>query len=115
MTFQKSLLEVLSSREHINKAWKSLNKYNRISRGLSGETIDDFESNLESNLQSISDQLKIKKYQFSKSRVVAAKKQSGGFRPLRIPEIRDRVVLKAIANLVGEKLETEYSLNNEAS
>lgn len=93
-----TLLERISNLENLQTAWNQLFKLNKSSHGLSGETIEQFESNKEDKLRSISDRLKSGKYQFSENRgVLISKGGNKGFRPLQIPEISDRVVIKSIA------------------
>ncbi|MBK7969245.1 MAG: hypothetical protein IPK08_10090 [Bacteroidetes bacterium] len=72
-----------------------LNKSNRRSCGLSSETIADFESHLQKNIAFISQQLKQGAYKFSSVRgVLIEKPGKTDKRPLRISEVRDRLVLK---------------------
>lgn len=92
-----SLLEKISSAENLRNAWKKLNKLNKESHGLSGESILTFETNLEDKILSISNQLRNNTYKFSSYRPVLIQKSNGKYRPLQIPEISDRLVLKAIA------------------
>lgn len=92
-----SLLEKISSAENLRNAWKKLNKLNKESHGLSGESISTFETNLEDKILSISNQLRNNTYKFSSYRPVLIQKSNGKYRPLQIPEISDRLVLKAIA------------------
>ena len=79
-------------------------KENENSYGLSGQTIADFSKNLETNLTLISSELKKRTYKFSPTRAAVIKKDNGKYRPLQIPEIRDRVVLKAMAILLEDNL-----------
>lgn len=93
----KTLLEKISSVESLNKAWDNLDKTNKSSRGISKETIGDFEKNKDDKIASISSLLLKGGYFFSPNRAVLIPKSNGKFRPLQIPEISDRVVLKSIA------------------
>ncbi|WP_276379857.1 reverse transcriptase domain-containing protein [Flavobacterium sp. H4147] len=93
----KTLLEKVSSVESLKKAWDNLDKTNKSSHGISKETIEDFEKNKDDKIASISSLLLKGKYFFSPNRAVLIPKNNGKFRPLQIPEISDRVVLKAIA------------------
>jgi len=93
----KTLLEKISSVESLKKAWDNLDKTNKSSHGISGETIEDFEKNKDDKIASISSLLLKGKYFFSPNRAVLIPKNNGKFRPLQIPEISDRVVLKSIA------------------
>lgn len=116
-----TLLEEISSYDALKKAWTSLNKSNKLSHGLSGETIKEFADNLDSNLQSIHDRLSKGTYQFSPVRGIAIDKGKADadgnpeYRPIKVQEVRDRVVLKAVANAVGKSLSDKFGLNNAAS
>lgn len=99
-----SLLDQLSSLDNLRSAWNLLNKENEDSYGPSGITIKEFSENLESNLINISTELKKKSFRFTATRAAIIKKDAGKFRPLQIPEIRDRVVLKAMAILLEDQL-----------
>jgi group II intron reverse transcriptase/maturase len=101
---KNSLLNQLTKKENLDRAWNLLKKENEDSCGLSGITINDFNKNLDSNLKNIRTELKNKAYKFSPTRAAIIKKDNGNYRPLQIPEIRDRVVLKAMAILLEENL-----------
>src|SRR6185437_2298498 len=103
---QLTLFDRLCSLKHLYAAWEKLNKTNRGSFGLSGESIDEFDEQLDVNLESLSQQLKTGKYQFSAARPYLIPKPNGKLRPLQIPEIGDRVVLKAMALLLEQELRT---------
>lgn len=103
---QQTLFDRLCSLKHLYAAWEKLNKTNRGSFGLSGESIDEFDEQLDVNLESLSQQLKTGKYQFSAARPYLIPKPNGKLRPLQIPEIGDRVVLKAMALLLEQELRT---------
>lgn len=103
---EKTLLEQLATPDNLNKAWNLLKKENEDSCGLSGLTIDDFRQNLESNIFQLCEDLKNGSFKFSPYKAAVIKKESGKYRPLQIPEIRDRVVLKAISILLESELAT---------
>lgn len=103
---RQTLLERLSNADHLYFAWKNLNKTNRQSFGLSGESIAGFDENLEINLESLSEQLKRGNFKFSPSRPYLIPKANGNFRPLQISEVSDRVILKGIALILEEELRT---------
>ena len=92
-----NLLNKISSVESLRLAWAKLEKFNKESHGLTGETIAEFELNKEDKILSISKRLQEGTYQFSPYRAVLIPKSKGKFRPLQIPEVSDRVVIKAIA------------------
>jgi RNA-directed DNA polymerase len=93
----KTLLAKISSAESLNKAWDNLDKTRKTSHGISGETIEDFGKNKDDKITSISSYLSKDKYSFSPNRAILIPKSNGKLRPLQIPEVSDRVVLKSIA------------------
>lgn len=96
-----SLLKELSFLKFLElEAWGGLNKSNPESYGLSTESIAEFKSQIETRLVSISENLSKRKYTFAPTRAFVIPKDNGKFRPLQIPEIQDRVVLKGIAILL---------------
>ncbi|PSG88188.1 reverse transcriptase domain-containing protein [Aurantibacter aestuarii] len=99
-----TLLEELSNKDFLFEAWNQLKKENEESHGLSGRTIKEFQQNLTNNIFNIRRFLIKGNYSFSPNRAAVIKKENGKYRPLQIPEIRDRVVLKALAILLEEKL-----------
>ena len=91
------LINRVSDPRSLRYAWKNLNKQNKYSHGISGITVQKFEENLEEHLSNISKEIRQGIYRFMPNRAVAIQKPNKTYRPLQIPEIRDRVVLKAIA------------------
>lgn len=92
-----SLLDKISSVDSLLTAWRGINKSYEDSKGLSGLTIEGFSKSLDTRIPAISSQLLSKKYRFSKNRAAVIQKDNGKYRPLQIPEIYDRVVLKSIS------------------
>ena len=105
METEKSLLEQLSSKDNLYRAWELLKKDNEESHGLSGLTIGEFKEGLDPNIDDLSEKIKDGTFSFSKTRAAIIKKDNGTFRPLQIPEIGDRVVLKALSILLEEQLD----------
>jgi RNA-directed DNA polymerase len=101
---KETLLDQLSAKDFLQEAWNQLKKENETSHGLSGLTIEQFKENLENNIDKISKSLKDKTYKFSSTRAAIIKKDNGKYRPLQIPEIADRLVLKAISCLLSNEL-----------
>lgn len=102
---KNTLLFKISSKDNLRTTWGKLNKANKSSYGLDNISIQDFESNLEDKISSISDKLRSNKYIFSKNRAILIPKPNGKFRPLQVPVISDRLVLKAIAIELEEQFE----------
>ncbi len=99
-----SLLAQLASTTNLNRAWNLLNKENEASYGFSGTTIKEFAEDLDASLVEISKLLSEGTFRFGPTRAAIIKKDNGKYRPLQIPEIKDRVVLKAMATLLEEQL-----------
>src|SRR5450755_2256585 len=102
MGSQRSALHQISDIEHLRKAWRSISKRNRRSKGLDDITIASFKNHLEDQLGTISAELRSDRYVFGKLRAHAIDKPgSAKKRPLQIPAVRDRVVMKAIALFIA--------------
>jgi RNA-directed DNA polymerase len=110
MTPTTTLFQELCSVHHLFLAWKYLNKTNEASFGLSGESLGDFGINIDANIEILSQQLKSGNFRFSPTRPYLILKDNGKFRPLQIPEVRDRLVLKAIALLLDRELKVLLSV-----
>lgn len=94
---KNTLLHKISSEKKLLEAWGKLNKANKSSFGIDNINIEDFSANLEDKISSISQNLRANSYKFSKNRAVLIPKSNGKFRPLQVPTISDRLVLKSIA------------------
>ncbi|WP_421804143.1 reverse transcriptase domain-containing protein [Flagellimonas sp.] len=94
---KESLLHKISSEKKLLEAWGKLNKSNKSSYGIDNISIEDFGANIDDKISSISKKLREGSYRFSKNRAVLIPKSNGKFRPLQVPTISDRLVLKAIA------------------
>lgn len=92
-----TLLEKIASEQSLLNAWYKLDKSNLDSHGVSGVTVEQFKKNYEERISSISQELLDNNFTFSATRAVAILKKKGKYRPLQIPEIKDRIVLKSIA------------------
>lgn len=106
----------LSSFEFLKASWGELNKANPASKGVDGISIDQFKQDLDANIESISASLRSTSFKFQPLRLVSIPKDrlnpAKGTRELRIPTIRDRVVLKALQRILKldlEKFEAPFS------
>lgn len=98
----------LSTSEHLLKAWKKLSK-KKHSRGYDEQTIEEFSRDLEINIRRICAELRSQTFEFTPLRGFLHQKPGGGMRPIKIPAVRDRVVLKGIELLVSPKF-AKYNL-----
>jgi|GEM_PF-565770 Retron-type reverse transcriptase len=109
------LIKQISTIQHLKKAWKLLNTSNKKSTGLSKISIKDFETNLNKNIQALSNSLIKRTFTFSKVKGVALAKKNKGHRPLLISEVNDRIVHKALALKVEAKVARTYRIRNKCS
>jgi len=94
-----SLVDKVYKQKNLELAWEKV-KRNRGSGGVDGQSIDDFERNLEGNLKRLHDELRTQTYQPQpvKRHLIPKSGQPGKFRPLGIPTIYDRVCQQALLN-----------------
>ena len=87
-------------------AWKEINK--KAATGVDGETAMDFERNLDVNLDTIVEELKSKRYKAKLVKRVNIPKGNGKTRPLGLQALRDKIVQKAVANILEAIYEQDF-------
>jgi RNA-directed DNA polymerase len=101
---KKAALAQLCELSYLNRAWEGIGK-NPLSFGIDNVSINAFRSNLDSELARIRTGLLSKTYKFQKLRGVAIPKAgTDKIGPIQVPAVRDRVVAKAIAQLIEPDL-----------
>lgn len=116
MAIAKTLLGKIAARNNLENAWLDISRFTRPqSHGASNQTIENFRSNYKENLEVIRKELLSGSYKFGKVRGVTIEKKGGKKRPLRIADIKDRVVQRAMALVLEKYLGKKYYLNNPAS
>ena len=101
---KKPALTQLCEPSFLYRAWNDIGK-NPLSFGIDNVSIEDFRSNLDFELGRIRSELTAKTYKFQKLRGVPIPKPgSEKIRPIQVPAVRDRVVAKALALLIGPDL-----------
>lgn len=98
------------SRRDVKRAWE-LVKANDGAEGVDGETIEQFESKLTSNLYKLWNRLSSGSYFPPATRTVVIPKKDGGERRLGIPSVSDRVA-QAVAKLSLEPILESYFLED---
>jgi RNA-directed DNA polymerase len=94
----------LSTPENLLRAWKKLKK-KKHSRGFDEQTIEDFKRDLDRHIREISAELRSGTFEFTPLVGHLREKPGGGKRPIKIPAVRDRVVLKAIQILISHRFD----------
>lgn len=93
---------------NFEQAWYKV-RDNKGCAGTDNETIDDFASNLVSNLGSLREAVASNTYQASPLKHALIPKGKGKFRELRIPTVRDRIVQQALLNVLVPLIEPTFS------
>jgi RNA-directed DNA polymerase len=76
--------------------------------GVDGITVTAYEKNLEDNLKNLHQRLKAKQYRAEPLRRVYIEKEDGKKRPLSIPSLEDKIVQKAVAELLNRIYENDF-------
>lgn len=105
---EENLLEKILSSENMRKAWKQV-KRNKGAPGIDGITVDAFPEHMRHRWESVKAELLGGKYTPSAVRRVEIDKPDGGKRPLGIPNVLDRLVQQAIAQILGEIFDPLFS------
>jgi len=103
-----NLLERILSRENMLKAWKRV-KANKGAPGADGVTVEAFPDYLREHWPRIREALFAGAYHPSPVRRVEIPKPTGGFRPLGIPIVLDRLIQQAIAQVLHPIFDPEFS------
>jgi group II intron reverse transcriptase/maturase len=100
-----SLAHVLTP-EFLRETWRQLNR--KGASGIDGETIAEFESNIEERSEDRWRRLKAGQYQAPPVRRVEIPKGKGKTRPLGIPTVEDRLLQRAVARLLSAIYEQDF-------
>lgn len=91
----------------LKASFKKLRK--KAAKGVDGVSYEDYEKNLKANLQSLHERLKSKKYRVPNvKRVWISKGEKGKKRPLGISTIEDKIVQRAVSELLKTVFEEDF-------
>jgi len=93
--------------DSLRRAWRKV-KTNGGGPGVDGESLREFESNLQANLDTLQGALRSGVYRPQPVRRVWVPKPSGGQRPLAILAIRDRIVQRAVYDAIAPLYEARF-------
>lgn len=102
-----TVLEQIASKENLFRAWSLINK-NAESHGMDQETIQVFKDNLFLRISDINSSIRRKAFKFSTYRGHVIYQRGKKPRPLLIPTVQDRVVQKAIANIISRRFIADF-------
>src|SRR5215475_9603447 len=88
------------------EAFRSLRK--NASAGIDGVTYEQYEAHAEENIRQLHQRLKEGKYQAQPLRRVYIPKEDGKQRPISIPALEDKVVQKAVVDLLNAIYEQDF-------
>jgi group II intron reverse transcriptase/maturase len=94
--------------EFLKETWGTINR--KGASGIDGESIEQFESELDERIQEICAQLRAGAYRAPPVRRVEIPKGPGktGTRPLGIPTVADRLLQKAVARILSAIFEADF-------
>jgi len=94
-----SLVDKVYKRKNLELAWKRV-KRNKGAGGIDGQTLEEFEEQLDEHLDRLHEELKNDDYRPLpvRQKLIPKAGQPGKFRPLGIPAIYDRVCQQALQN-----------------
>lgn len=105
------LIEVITTKENLNRAYKKVVK-NKGASGIDGVTVEELGSYIKLNKDEIVNSIRNKTYFPKPVRRVYIPKSNGKMRPLGIPTALDRTIQQAIAQPISdvyEEIFSEYS------
>ncbi len=92
--------------EFLLETWKQMNR--KGASGVDGETVKEFESDLETRVEQLCVRLKARQYRPPPVRRVEIPKSDGRTRPLGIPTVEDRLVQRAVARILSAIYEQDF-------
>ena len=91
---------------YLKETWGKMNK--TAAGGIDGETMQEFERNLDSRIEEIIDKLKRGQYKAPYIRRVDIPKGQGKIRPIGITTVEDRLVQRAVAGILSAIYEQDF-------
>ena len=103
-----SLIDKVYALPNLQRAWEHV-AANKGAPGIDGMTISRFAENAPERLRSLHEDLRNKTYKPQPVRRVYIQKDSGGRRPLGIPNVRDRIVQQALRQVLEPIFDAKFS------
>ena len=105
------LLEEILSRDNMMLAYKKV-KANKGASGIDGITVEEIDEYVKAHWVEIREQIRKRKYQPQPVRRVEIPKPNGGVRNLGIPNVIDRIIEQATAQVLTPIAEPHFSENS---
>jgi RNA-directed DNA polymerase len=90
----------------LEQAWTSLRK--DASAGVDGVTYEEYGAHLRENLEQLHDRVKSRQYRAQPLPRVYIPKEAGGQRPISIPALEDKIVQRAVVELLNAIYEQDF-------
>jgi RNA-directed DNA polymerase len=101
-----ALLHHVYDVDRLRKAYRGINP--KAAAGVDGETWKHYGEELEGNLRDLSERLQRGAYRASPVKRVMIPKSDGGQRPLGVPVLEDKIVQRAVAEVLNAIFEAEF-------
>lgn len=102
-------LSRMLTEEYLHECWGMLNK--NAAAGIDRVTCREFVENLDEHIRELVEDLKHKRYRAQPIRRKCIPKSNGKLRPLGIPAIRDKLVQRAVSNILQAIWEADFYSN----
>ena len=100
-----SLAHILT-KDFLKETWRQMNR--KGAGGVDGETVEQFERNLDERVEDLVSRLKTGRYKAPPVRRVEIPKGNGKTRPLGIPTVEDRLLQRAVARILSAIYEQDF-------
>ena len=107
MNTNNNLMEQILAKENLNQAYLQVVR-NKGAEGTDGMKYTELKEHLETNGETIKEQLRTRKYKPQPVRRVEIPKPDGGTRNLGVPTVTDRFVQQAIAQILTPIYEEQF-------
>ena len=103
----KDLRETILARENMDAAWEQV-RANKGAPGLDGVTVRRWARNWEANIERLRDQARRNIYKPNRPRRCTVRKKGGGVRELSMLTIADKVLQRAVLNVIEEMFDERF-------
>ena len=104
----RSLYREVYSDENLTEAWHHVRTRSSEAPGVDGVTLTQFQRYLFRELRKLQRELETGRYEPLPVRITSLKKSDGGYRPIGILAVRDRVARRAVLNVIEPLFEAIF-------
>ncbi|HEY9061125.1 MAG TPA: RNA-directed DNA polymerase [Pseudobacteroides sp.] len=96
----------LINKQALHEAWKRINKSSAA--GVDKETAREFREHIEENIEEMVEEFKSKKYKAKLVKRVWMPKGQNDKRPLGLPTLRDKIIQRAVSDILEAIFEQDF-------